>query len=152
MFVPPFHAILRALGTDEDKLNSAGSITIPLELLKLLLSAIALSEELDEQRYLTEYPDVAQANAGKGLPPILHYARSGYFEGRRTFSENFDPDWYVEAYRDVARAVQSGELNSAEEHYFKYGRFELRAPSASAEREIAVWQSFLRRARNPAAA
>jgi hypothetical protein len=153
MFVPPFQSILRALGTDEAKLNAAGAVTIPLELFKLLLSAIALSEELDEQKYLTEYPDVAQgAKSGTGLPPLLHFARNGYFEGRRTFAESFDADYYVEAYPDVARAIERGELKSPEEHYFNWGRFELRAPSESAKREIAVWQSFLRRARNTASA
>lgn len=153
MFVPPFQSILRALGTDEATLNAAGSVTIPLDLFKLLLSAIALSEDLDEQKYLTEYPDVAQAaKAGTGLPPLLHYARNGYFEGRRTFTESVDADYYNKAHPDVARAIERGEITSVEEHYFGWGRFELRAPSESAEREIAVWRSFFRRARNAASA
>jgi hypothetical protein len=144
MFVPPFKSILRALGTDEATLNASDSVTIPLELFKLLLTAIALSEDVDEERYLAEYPDVAQA-AGTEVGPkaLLHFARSGYFEGRRTFAENFDHDYYLKVNPDVARAIERGHVTSAEDHYFAWGRYELRAPSKIAERELAVWRKFL---------
>lgn len=151
MFVPPFQAILQAIETDEAALNAAGRVTLPLELFKLLLSAIALSEEVDEAKYLAAYPDVAKAlREETGFPPLLHFARHGYFEGRRTFAEAFDADYYLKSNPDVARSIERGEFASAEAHYFACGRGELRAPSENAEREIAVWRSFFRRARHSA--
>jgi hypothetical protein len=145
MFVPPFRSILQALGTDEASLNASESVTIPLELFKLLLSAIALSEDVDEERYLAEYPDVALATKTEvGRQALLHFARSGYFEGRRTFTESLDSDYYLRVNPDVARAIARGDETSAEDHYFNWGRYELRAPSELAEREIAVWRKFLK--------
>jgi hypothetical protein len=143
MYVPPFRSILQALGTDEAALASSENITIPVEFFKLLLSAIALSENVDEARYLAEYPDVAQVTTEPGPQALLHFARSGYFEGRRTFAENFDAAFYLGTNPDVARAIARGEETSAEDHYFTWGRNELRAPKKSAQREIEVWRRFL---------
>ena len=40
----------------------------------------------------------------------------------------FDEEWYLEQYPDVARAVESGEISSAREHYILFGYFEGRLP------------------------
>jgi glycosyltransferase involved in cell wall biosynthesis len=86
--------------------------------------------------YLAQYPDVAAAR----IDPLLHYVRHGAAEGRTPMpfrSENdsegvmqriissgfFDPNWYIDTYRDVPPSFM-GPL----EHWVKHGAFEVRSP------------------------
>ena len=40
-----------------------------------------------------------------------------------------DETWYIEAYEDIARGIEEGEINSAEEHFNVYGYAEGRVPA-----------------------
>jgi hypothetical protein len=42
----------------------------------------------------------------------------------------FDEKWYLETYPDIAAAVESGEIPSAERHFRDIGYFEGRLPHA----------------------
>lgn len=42
--------------------------------------------------------------------------------------DNFDEDFYLTAYPDVAAAVSQGRLRNAYDHYRRFGRFEGRFP------------------------
>jgi len=41
-----------------------------------------------------------------------------------------DEEWYKETYPDVAEGIAAGTINSAKEHYVRYGYFEGRLPHA----------------------
>ena len=41
---------------------------------------------------------------------------------------SFNADFYLDAFPDVKSAVESGQFESAEQHYRLFGLFELRSP------------------------
>lgn len=79
---------------------------------------LAISDLFDQDWYLKQYPDVAEA----GVDPITHYLKAGAGEGRNP-SANFDTTWYLVTYPDV---VASG-FNPLV-HFIRFGRQELRSP------------------------
>ncbi len=48
--------------------------------------------------------------------------------GYNRCGNDFDEDFYLTAYLDVANAIRRGQFRSACDHYLKYGRFEGRQP------------------------
>jgi hypothetical protein len=50
------------------------------------------------------------------------------FFGRHVANIDLDEVWYLDRYPDVAQAIESKILNSAEEHYCQSGYFEHRMP------------------------
>jgi hypothetical protein len=46
------------------------------------------------------------------------------------FKRNFDADWYLAVYPDIAEAVEAGRFASAWAHYKDFGRAEGRLPMA----------------------
>jgi hypothetical protein len=83
--------------------------------------AIVESGLFDENWYLTQYPDLAQA----GVEPLLHYLKFGGFEGRKP-NPDFDSAFYLAQYPDVVK----GGLNPLV-HYVRFGRSEQRLTSAN---------------------
>ena len=80
---------------------------------------------VDEEWYLTHYPDVAGAvSAGQFRSGEHHYVAWGVLEGRMPRKPEFDEDWYLDAYPDVAAAVRSGRFGSGYEHYVQQGYVE----------------------------
>ncbi len=80
------------------------------------LALIRSSGLFDEDWYLANNPDVAQAK----MDPLLHYLCHGGFEGRDP-GPNFCTDCYLDTYEDVKTA----RINPLV-HYLKYGREEER--------------------------
>jgi FkbM family methyltransferase len=72
----------------------------------------------DREWYLSQYPDVAEAN----IDPLKHYIAHGGFEGRDP-SPKFSSSWYLNSYQDVKEA----EVNPLI-HYLKFGKKEGRVP------------------------
>jgi hypothetical protein len=83
------------------------------------LDVIAKSGLFDEAFYLSQYPDIAQAD----IPPLEHFFEYGYREGRRP-NFYFDPSWYLAQNPDV---LQAGFQPLT--HYLSYGDIEGRRPS-----------------------
>ncbi|MBE9035422.1 calcium-binding protein [aff. Roholtiella sp. LEGE 12411] len=84
---------------------------------------------VDEEFYLTQNPDVAQAVAQGGFASgAQHFASFGQFE-RRDPNALFDTSLYLNNNLDVKQAVDQG-LTTAAQHYFTFGGFEGRDPSA----------------------
>ncbi len=81
---------------------------------------VRLSEMLDAEMYLREYPDVGES----GLDADFHYLRFGAKEGRRPHPA-FDTEYYLAAYPDVARAGINPLV-----HYLRFGRVEGRLAQA----------------------
>ncbi len=109
---------------------------------------------MDQKDYINRYPDVVKS----GLDPIVHYVQLGKAEGRKwiklgtpkdKFDElkrirqqqylyncrNFDSDYYLEKYPDVAKAGIDPL-----EHYKRYGRYEGRFSSLTHELECTMDQ------------
>jgi hypothetical protein len=147
MFLPPYKAILEGLGIDAEELE--GTVTIPVDLFRALISALALSEDVDGDAYLTNYPDVVEAIERGDVPsPQLHFACKGYFEGRRTFTEDVDQLCFPQTNLNGVERVDTGLSNSgAKDHYIVQHRFEKPLPSLSADRNVAAWLRFLAKIR-----
>ena len=43
-------------------------------------------------------------------------------------TKDLDSAWYQKTYPDISRAIKSGTVKTAKEHYYKYGYFEDRLP------------------------
>ena len=84
------------------------------------IETVARSGLFDAAYYLSRYPDVAR----KGIDPLLHYVRSGAYEGRDPHPY-FDSRQYQLAYPDV---LQAGVNPLA--HYARHGAAENRQPNS----------------------
>src|SRR5262249_55933368 len=101
-----------------------------LTLLRLLLSAV----HVDEQWYLAQNPDIADAmRAGAIRSAKQHFAEHGYFEGRLPHRIIVDERWDLAENPDVAQAVQTGSVESAQHHFDTNGYQEGRLPSSHEE-------------------
>jgi hypothetical protein len=145
MYVPSADSLTAALGVSRADLNGNGQIAVPAPLLKLLLQIALATAEFDEQRYLEQNPDVADAiERGEIESAYMHYIGYGYFEGRRGAGPVVDEDWYLAAYPDVAAAVREGGVTSAECHFHSIGGAEGRSPAADYEAEAGQWKKTLK--------
>lgn len=102
------------------------------------VAAVHARDMFDEDWYLARHPDVAAAVRGGGFASGWdHYDRHGRAEGRLARStdaartipeadapEQFDEDWYLATYPDVAAEVRRGGLASGWDHYDRFGRAE----------------------------
>nr|WP_280176356.1 Ig-like domain-containing protein [Methylorubrum populi] len=96
------------------------------------------SPNFSAEAYLHRNSDVA----AQGINALAHYLTYGQEEGRSVFAGesegpgrligDFDADFYLARYADVAAAVPTGRDagSFAFEHYLKYGASELRNPNA----------------------
>ena len=87
--------------------------------------------QVDEEWYLTNYPDVSAA-IKRGVVPTAkaHYCQSGYYEHRLPHRILVDESWYLTEYSDVKEGVVAKHFASGQEHFellgFKEGRFPYR--------------------------
>lgn len=128
-YLPPFAAVKQKFILS----SSNGSVvaSVEYEALRNLISLLLQSITFDEEWYLRQYPDVAQAIAEKLVPSArAHFVNDGYFEGRLPFELEVDGDWYAETYDDVSKALAEKEIASPDEHFKKFGYAEGRLPGA----------------------
>lgn len=90
---------------------------------------VSQSELFDGDWYLASYPDVREHEQFSQAPHD-HYLLFGGFEGRKPCPE-FDSDYYLKCYSDVAEAKVSPLV-----HYLLYGRDEGRRTSPASERPV----------------
>jgi hypothetical protein len=98
-----------------------GSVTMPLSEFRALASFAAMHVKLDEQWYVSNYPDVAAAVKARRTTGSRHFIDDGFFEGRLAISPQVDEEWYLSTYKDVAEAVRTGRIKSAWHHYTSDG-------------------------------
>jgi hypothetical protein len=145
MYVPPYESLLRSLQTNKQALETSNEITIPVELLKLLLQLAVAHSDFDEDGYLHANPDVLQAvNRGDVESGQVHYIGYGYFEGRRGGTVRIDERRYLRDNPDVAAAIHEGRIKSAEDHFYMIGAGEGRSPSPDHTADAAEWRKALR--------
>jgi len=145
MYVPPFDALLRGLGTSKENLEATTDITVPVGLLKLLLQLAVAYSEFDEEEYLRANPDVQQAVVrGDVESGQMHYIGYGYFEGRRGGTIKMDERRYLRDNPDVAAAIREGKISSGEDHFYMIGAGEGRSPNPDQSGDAAEWRQALR--------
>ena len=128
-YLPPFDLIRRSveITTVKGELRINVSYDNFINILRLLISGI----QVDEEWYLSEYPDIAQAvKEGLITSARQHFIDDGYFEGRLPFPMAVDERWYLEQHPDVAEGVRKGVLASAQQHFAEDGYREGRLPYA----------------------
>jgi hypothetical protein len=87
---------------------------------------------LDEEWYLTAYPDVGEAIAsGAVIDARSHFVMFGYYEHRMPYHVEVDEGWYLRIYPDVQQAVQRRHFASAQDHFNRFGYQEGRLPYAN---------------------
>ena len=126
-YLPPFDLIRRAveISTVRGELRVSLSYDDFIKIIRLMISGI----KVDEEWYLTEYEDIAQAiRDGKVASAKQHFIDDGYFEGRRPFPMPVNEPWYLEQYPDVAESVRKGVVDSGEQHFAEDGYREGRLP------------------------
>ncbi|MGA2794053.1 MAG: hypothetical protein ABSE69_11045 [Roseiarcus sp.] len=145
MYVPPYEALVRSLGTTPSAIASAKSVAIPGALLKLLLQMAVAYSDFDEERYLRANPDVKEAvERGEIESGHVHYVGFGYFEGRLGGMDEVDENWYLRAYPDVAQALRENQVASASQHFYLVGGGEGRSPNADQQENATRWNKTLR--------
>jgi hypothetical protein len=127
-YLPPFAFIKQkyriSAATDRDRVSLIYKDL--LEITCLFLRGVAV----DEEWYLKEYPDVAEAISDAQFKSAKHhFVENGYFEGRRPHAFEVDEEWYLVTYPDVADGVEAGHITSAHDHFLSNGYAEGRLPS-----------------------
>jgi hypothetical protein len=129
-YIPPFDVIkqLVEISTSKGHLRVATSYENLITMIKLILSGV----QVDEDWYLKQYPDVAQAiSDGMIGSAKQHFRDNGYFEGRLPFEIKVDDKWYQVEYPDVADSIRRGNESSAQDHFLRNGYKEGRLPFPS---------------------
>ena len=144
MYVPPYQALVRSLGTTSLAIASAKGVTIPGALFKLLLQMAVAYSDFDEESYLNANPDVKEAVARGDIESgHVHYVGFGYFEGRLGGIDEVDESWYLRAYPDVAQALRENQVASAAQHFYLVGGGEGRSPNADQLENAMRWKKTL---------
>ncbi len=127
-YVPPFSQFKRKMrmSAANGKQGAQMDYEDLVGFIKLMLRGVPV----DEQWYLTQNPDVAEA-ISKGLYRSAkhHFVEDGYFEGRTPCEFKVDEKWYSQTYQDVAEGIKAGSLESAKQHFLSHGYIEGRLPS-----------------------
>jgi hypothetical protein len=140
MYVPPYGALLNRFGAEN---NPDSNITIPLPLFQLLLQFALTTANFDENAYLAENPDVADAvRDGVIESGYAHFIAFGFFENRKGVID-FDEAWYLATNADVASAVELGSIGSGLEHFYGTGAAEGRSPNATQVSIAGRWRAAL---------
>lgn len=147
MYVPPYDALLRSIGTSREAMEDAAEVAVPTALLKFLVQLAVANGDFNEAGYLRANPDVAEAvRKGEVESALMHYVGFGYFEGRQGATPEVDERWYLRSYPDVGAAVKAGKLASATEHFQVIGASEGRSPNVRYENDAAQWKKALQAA------
>ena len=103
------------------------TVSLPRHLLGQLLD-LAFDGMIDEDWYLTRYPDVAEAVAkGQVSSAREHFTQAGLYEGRVPYEIGIDSNAYLKKHRDVAESVKSGTYTDGKDHFLSSGFAEGRA-------------------------
>jgi hypothetical protein len=126
-YLPPFESIkgFVSFAALKGELTISASYAQFTVLIRTLLQGI----EVDEEWYLRQYPDVAEAiRNGVVSSAKDHFLNDGYFEGRIPFLIKVDEAWYLEQNPGVAEYIARGQLESAQQHFNDNGYREGRKP------------------------
>lgn len=126
-YVPPFDIIRNMTNIVASK--GALRVSISYEEFIHIIQLYLVGVVVDEEWYLTRYPDVAESvRSGQVASARTHFVEHGYIEGRLHRPIIVDEQWYLEQYPDVAESVRRGDLASAQSHFDRDGYREGRLP------------------------
>jgi hypothetical protein len=119
----PVQAVMPSLEFAE-----SGYVYLKVPEFEVLLEGYLAAIPFDETWYLSQYPDIRQAQESGtlGMTPAEHYRRRGYIEGRLPFEPKIDEDAYKAKYPDVAQDIKAGILPNALHHFINSGYREMR--------------------------
>ena len=126
-YLPPFDLIRRMVevSTVRGELRVSLSYDDFIKILRMIIVGI----DVDEEWYLREYEDIAQAvGDGSVASAKQHFVDDGFFEGRLPFPMPVDERWYLQQYPDVAESVRKGVIGSGQQHFTEDGYREGRLP------------------------
>jgi hypothetical protein len=143
MFVPPYNAVLRAIGTSPEEFPNQVEVTVSAKFFKFLLQFAVEHGDFNEKGYLAANPDVEQALKEKKIASAReHYNKSGYWECRRGATPEVDETWYKKVNPDVSAAIRRKAVASAAEHYLLTGVEEFRPPNEAVQDDVWTWKSL----------
>lgn len=127
-YIPPFEILKQKVrvvgGNGKRRIDMKYSDF--MELIKLMLRAVAVEEDW----YRSRYPDVADAiKNGTYKSAKHHFVEEGYFEGRLPYEFGVDEEWYKSQYPDIGAGIKAGALGTPKEHFLAYGYNEGRLPT-----------------------
>lgn len=109
--------------------SRTGYVAVDQFLFYELMGTLLKDIDVDEEWYLTAYPDVREAiDSGVVKRAAHHYVRFGYFEHRMPRKIQVDSTWYLEVHPDVLDAINNKVYGSAQAHYDAAGFREGRLP------------------------
>jgi hypothetical protein len=122
MILPHFERILNVCNIQGWK-EGHRTLTCDRDGLMEILTEMLKAAPFDEQWYLNQYPDVAQAvESGEIASAREHYIRFGYFEGRLPGLNGFDFQAYCALYPDLEDILVEPESDGkAKAHFIEYG-------------------------------
>jgi hypothetical protein len=115
-YLPPFEGIKAfvSFAAVKGELTVSATYAQFTVMIRTLLQGI----EVDEEWYLAQYPDVAEAiQQGTITSAKEHFLSDGYFEGRLPFLIKVNEVWYLEQNPGIADYIARGELQSAQQHF-----------------------------------
>ncbi len=131
-YLPPFDLITRrvaSLNGSGRQNGSSAAIELSLDEFKEIVKLLLRGVDVDEDWYLAEYADVAQAIRDGGFKSARHhFIEDGYFEGRRPYPFRVNEQWYLRTYPDVADSIKAGRVSSPQQHFQDHGYSEGRLP------------------------
>jgi hypothetical protein len=126
-YIPPFDLIRRFL--EIKAVRGELTATVSYEDFVKIVKMLARAVKVDEDWYLTRYPDVAEGIASGVVKSAAdHFVQDGYFEGRLPFPVEVDEAWYLRRYPDVAEGVERGDFTAGQHHFNELGYMEGRDP------------------------
>lgn len=132
-YLPPFHLIKQRACKPKGngKLHGGNSaVNLSLDEFKEIVKLLLRGVDVDEDWYLSENPDVAQAIKSGGFKSARHhFIEEGYFEGRKPYRFRVNEPWYLTTYPDVAESIKAGRSLSPQQHFLEHGYSEGRLPS-----------------------
>lgn len=140
-YIIPAAVLLEQLGVNKSEL-SGDRVSISVVALKRLIAAAINLSQIDDNAYLSAYPDVRGAIlAGEISSGQEHFSKAGYYENRIPGMLPFDPDWYRSHYKDIAQHFQRDQDAEMHEHFLKTGYFEGRVGT---EQDLLILQGWLK--------
>jgi hypothetical protein len=116
--LPHVGLLLEALRISPERLASRSKIAVDTRVLRALLEAAAVCLPFDTQFYLSHNPDIARAYKSGLIGDVhRHFIETGFFEDRFGVAPSVDEAFYIAQYKDIAPAVQRGDISCATEHY-----------------------------------
>lgn len=124
--------LVEAWGGRRSSVGSEPMYIIPAKILERVL-ALAVGPRLyDEQAYLKEHVDIAEALSRKELiSGLQHYLRTGLIENRNVKARDFSEIDYLKSYPDIKQAIDAGFIGSAYDHWVHGGWLEGRLPTSA---------------------